>query len=171
MEKENFLRVACAAEREALMGFCPGHTRDRKRKVSEDVRCSMLGNSFHTGVVSVLLKVGLQKHFASLSEVNIDSLAEKLASEWSSAQKEVFSMKARSACLEDDETWLDRLEQQSEAVARPLSTRLSHDGVLVNKLLELVSYRGTDVHVDTHTFYRPDHLPKAEWMLVSGAGR
>ena len=175
MEKENFFRVACAAEREALMGFSPGHTRDRKRKISEDVRCSMLGNSFHTGVVSVLLKVGLQKHFARLSEVKIDTLAEKLASEWSTSQKEIFSLKAKSACLEDDEAWLDRLEQQSEAVARPLSTKLSHDGVLVNKLLELVSYRGTDVHVDTHTFYRPDHLPKASvdarqwrWRVARG---
>ena len=59
-------RVACAAEREMLLGFLPGHTRASHKGHNEGlkgaenfaeecVRCSLLGNSFHTLAVSMVL--------------------------------------------------------------------------------------------------------------------
>ena len=59
-------RVACAAEREMLLGFLPGHTRATHKGHNEGlkgaenfaeecVRCSLLGNSFHTLSVSMFL--------------------------------------------------------------------------------------------------------------------
>ena len=78
MQKGTGLRVACANEREALMGFRPSHTQGRKQKFTEDIRCSMIGNSFHTGVVAVILKVGLRDEFPFLDEVTMDGLVESL---------------------------------------------------------------------------------------------
>ena len=175
MQKGTGLRVACANEREALMGFRPSHTQGRKQKFTEDIRCSMIGNSFHTGVVAVILKVGLRDEFPFLDEVTMDGLVESLGSEWANSQREVFCGSSRATLVEDDEIWLDKLEQQSSAVVYPLQTRVSDEGSLVLKLLELMSYRGTDVHVDTMTFYRPDHLPRSavdarqwRWRIARG---
>ena len=59
-------RVACASEREVLMGFLPGHTRRSQKGYTggvraleyfaeDTVRCALIGNSFHTTVVASLL--------------------------------------------------------------------------------------------------------------------
>ena len=67
--QEGTLRAACAAEREALMGYVPGFTRPllgraaRKRPDSwlEDCsRSASVGNSFHTLSTSVLLGLMLE---------------------------------------------------------------------------------------------------------------
>ena len=63
--------------------------------------------------------------------------------------------------LEDNETWLDRLEQQSEAVPTSPSKVKSLQVQLVMRFLENMSFRGTDVHIDTMNFFRPDRLPRA----------
>ena len=46
---------------------------------------------------------------------------------------------------------------------------------MVQRMAELLSYRGTDVHVDTLQFYRPDRLPTGSvdsrqwaWRIVKG---
>ncbi len=46
---------------------------------------------------------------------------------------------------------------------------------LVRRLLDMVGYRGSDVHVDTLAFYRPDRLPRTSidarkwsWKVVKG---
>lgn len=47
-----YARVLGAGEREALMGFFPGHTAVKDKhglSSNQDVRCSCVGNSFHTG--------------------------------------------------------------------------------------------------------------------------
>ena len=66
-------RVACAAEREVLVGFRSGHTRCSNKGhaeglrcvvslAEERVRCSLLGNSFHTLAGSTLFGVLLTAH-------------------------------------------------------------------------------------------------------------
>lgn len=63
------LRVCGAAEREVLMGFLPGHTYVKSKQgvlANQDVRCSSVGNSFHTGVVSAILRQGLLRLFPNL---------------------------------------------------------------------------------------------------------
>ena len=78
-------RVALAPEREVLMGFLPGHTRRSHKGYTQgvrqpdafeedSVRCSLLGNSFHTGAFSVLLgnlfsSMGFQHVEASPTEL------------------------------------------------------------------------------------------------------
>ncbi len=107
MEKNGHLRVASASEREILMGFSQGHTRLRKRKLSEDVRCSMVGNSFHTTVVAVLLRQCLLKHWPGVAEVTMETLHQEFVKELVASQREVYRGREKSSLVEEDETWLD----------------------------------------------------------------
>lgn len=175
MEKCGFLRVACAGEREILMGFPPGHTRLRKKSLSEDERCSMLGNSFHTTVVAGLLRACLLDKIPQLREMRFDTLVYDFEMEVRKCQKELYVGHGKVSILEDDEKWLDRLEQQSEAVRYPLAGRVPGEIALVMRLIEQISFRGTDVHVDTMSFFRPDRLPRTsvdarqwKWKVVKG---
>ena len=174
MIKEPFIRVACSSEREALMGFGPGHTKLRKKTVTEDERCAMIGNSFHTGVVAMLLRGGLVGQFPFLKEVTTTSLLNDLEAEWGKAQREVYLGESHSSINESDETWLDRLEQQSLSVEPPPGT-ITTPMLLASKLLDLSSFRGTDLHMDTTTFFRPDRLPRSSidsrqwvWKIARG---
>ena len=160
MERNGHLRVACAAEREILMGFAPGHTRLRKRNLSEDVRCSMVGNSFHTTVVAVLLRQCLVKYWPGVAKNTVETLHNELVLEVRAAQKELYKGRGHKILMEDDETWLDRLEQQSGGAACHSSKGLQSEIMLIQRMAELSSHRGTDVHVDTLCFYRPDRLPR-----------
>ena len=72
---------------------------------------------------------------------------------------------------------LEELEQQSEGCPQPSSclSKQSQEVKMVRKLLEMVGYRGSDVHVDTLAFYRPDRLPRTaidarkwHWKTVKG---
>lgn len=161
MTKGGFMRVACACEREILMGFSPGHTRLRKQDLDEDTRCSMIGNSFHTTIVALLLRQCLLKHFPELESVSAESLHAGLVEELKISQREIYQGHQLKPKLEDNETWLDRLEQQSEAVPTSPSKVKSLQVQLVMRFLENMSFRGTDVHIDTMSFFRPGRLPRA----------
>ena len=174
MVKPPHIRVACSSEREALMGFSPGHTKLRKKTVTEDERCAMIGNSFHTGVVAMLLRESLVELFPFLRHVTASSLAYDLKKEWMKSHREVFQGGGKTTFMEAEETWLDRLEQQYLSVEAPPSM-LGSPKALVTKLLDLSSFRGTDVHVDTTTFFRPDRLPRSSidarqwvWKVARG---
>ena len=160
MEMNGFLRVACACEREVLMGFRRGHTRLRKRNLSEDTRCSMVGNSFHTGAVAILLRECLLKHYPGVEGLTPEVLRDEFVEDLESSQLEVYRGRDLPHLMEDDESWLDRLEQQSEAVLPRDASEVKGQVQLVQRMAELSSYRGTDVHVDTLSFYRPDRLPR-----------
>ncbi len=41
---------------------------------------------------------------------------------------------------------------------------------MVRRLIEMVGYRGSDLHVDTLAFYRPDRLPRTSIELMPGNG-
>ena len=175
MEKNGFLRVACASEREILMGFPPGHTRLRKKQLSEDERCSMLGNSFHATVVAGLLRACLVKFIPAVRERTLGKMVYDFGVEVKKCQKEIYTGHGKASVLECDETWLDRLEQQSDAVRYPLAGKVPAEIALVMRLIEQVSFRGTDVHVDTMSFFRPDRLPRTsvdarqwKWKVVKG---
>lgn len=175
LEKNGHLRVACASEREVLMGFKRGHTRLRKRRLSEDTRCSMVGNSFHTGVVAALLRSCLLKHYAGVEHFTPEMLHKEFMDELKGSQRELYQGHSKPILLEDDETWLDRLEQQSEAIVPRDLDELQVQIQLVQRMAELSSYRGTDVHIDTLSFYRPDRLPRSSvdarqwiWKIAKG---
>lgn len=172
------LRVCGAAEREVLMGFLPGHTYVKSKQgvlANQDVRCSSVGNSFHTGVVSAILTQGLLRLFPNLCLPTPTEMAHNFFKVLGRTQKEIFVWRGEKPCLENRETWLDRLEQQSHAVTPPLPLKMGLEAALVLRLLDHLSYRGTDVHVDTLSFYRPDRLPKSsidsrmwEWKIAKG---
>ena len=79
--------MACSSEREALMGFGPAHTQLRKKKLSEDERCAMIGNSFHTGVVAGLLRECLLNVLPQVSLVTMEVLSNSLAAGVESGSK------------------------------------------------------------------------------------
>lgn len=108
MVKNGFARVACSSEREALMGFGPAHTQLRKKKLSEDERCAMIGNSFHTGVVAGLLRECLLNVLPQVALVTMETLTNSLAAEWKAAQKEIYNGPGKTLITEKDETWLER---------------------------------------------------------------
>ena len=173
-----YARVLGAAEREALMGFFPGHTavKDKKGLTSnQDVRCSCVGNSFHTGVVSALLRQALLHFWPEWDLPTPAVMARNFHSELGRSEKEHFVWRGARPEKEDSEVWLDRLEQQSEAIVPPLGGGMSEEVSLVLEILRNVTYRGSDVHVDTLSFYRPERLPKAavdsrqwRWKICKG---
>ena len=172
------LRVCGAGEREVLMGFFPGHTFVRSKhgvSANQDVRCSSVGNSFHTGVVSGLVRQAVLHFYPEVDLPSPAQMSHNFFRQLRRLQKEVFVWRGERASWEDTETWLDRLEQQSEAVVVPRCLKLGAEASLVLRLFDHLSYRGTDVHVDTLSFYRPDRLPKSSidsrmwfWKIAKG---
>ena len=151
-------RVCGAAEREVLMGFKPGHTsvKVKGKMADQDLRCAAVGNSFHTGVVASILKCCLRPFLPHHPFPSQEELALSFYQELSRVPAEIFTWCGDKPKQEDTESWLDRLEQQSDAVPKSLPAL---ELQLVAKILAQCSYRGTDVHLDTLTFYRPDRLP------------
>ena len=140
-----YARVLGAGEREALMGFFPGHTSVKDKgglSSSQDVRCSCVGNSFHTGVVSAILRQAIRKRWPEISLPTPVEMAVAFHKELLQGEKEIFVWRGNAAKFEDTEVWLDRLEQQSEAVHRPLLGGLSFEVVLILNLLRNVTYIG-----------------------------
>ena len=169
------MRVACAEEREILMGFSPGHTAGKRGKgFSEDVRCSMVGNSFHTGVIAMLLKACLTPFFPGVGSLTPKKLMDDLNQEVQRSQRERYVGHSSKPKWAPDETYLDRLEQQNDALAVSVVSVDAQQQV-VRDLLRHSSYRGTDVHVDTLQFFRPDRLPRTsidarrwQWKISKG---
>lgn len=134
----------------------------------------MVGNSFHTGVVAVLLQAGLSQRFPVLQALTLQKLVNSLHEEIRSAQREQFSGHLSHPKWESDEDYLDRLEQQCNALSdEPCLVDARRQTVV--ELLRHTSYRGTDVHVDTMQFFRPDRLPRTsidarkwKWKIAKG---
>ena len=139
------------------MGFRQGHTAVKVagRMADQDIRCAAVGNSFHTGVVTLL-------HMAILSQLPgacLPGVAEVLRKHWrevATQPKEIFSPKPQKHFSSSWDETLEVLEQQSEACP-PLTHQVSvqyEQVAVMRKLLEMVGYRGSDVHVDTLAFFR-----------------
>lgn len=173
------MRVASPGEREALMGFLPGHTykkvRSWNRTPTADERSASVGNSFHTGVVANLIRdgllgLGIIQKFPSPLEINT-----RFQAELRECQKEVYQPHGQPFLQEPFETWLERLEAEQPSQLPPPEITLNQEAMVVQRMTELLSYRGTDVHVDTFQFYRPDRLPTGSidsrqwnWRIVKG---
>ena len=174
------LRVCGASEREALMGFRQGHTAVKVgsgRLASQDERCAAVGNSFHTGAVALLLKLGLE---ARLPGVELPSLEEILASHQGALDRNPKELFDRVLTKHVNTTWdeaAEELESQSCTldVVHPGRINGALESQLVRRLVDLLGYRGTDIHLDTLSFFRADRLPRAsidarqwKWKVVKG---
>lgn len=173
------VRVCCASERESLMGFRQGHTavKFQGKLADQDTRCASVGNSFHTGVVSTLLHMAILTKQPDAYLPGVAKVLEKHISESWGNPKEVSSNKPQKHFTSSWDEAVENVEQQSEAVP-PSSACLQHqchEVALVRQLLNQVGYRGSDVHVDTMAFFRPDRLPRTavdarkwKWKVVKG---
>lgn len=81
----------------------------------------MLGNSFHTTVFAGLLRACLLGKIPQLKIFTLGKVVEDFKEELRKCQKEIYTGHGKVSLLECDDTWLDRLEQQYEAVRYPLT--------------------------------------------------
>ena len=174
-----YLRVAAPPEREILMGFLPGHTAKKvrvwNRDANQDERASSVGNSFHTGVVACLLRDCLKQFYPEVRSKTNVVLAAELAAEVRECQKEIFTWEREKPVFEPVEEWFVRLEDMELNIPRAPQVELGQQALLTQKMMDLLSYRGTDIHMDTLSFYRPDRLPTSsidarqwDWRIIKG---
>ena len=182
------LRPLLAEEREVLMGYPPGFTQALLKKMEpakskdeersrEDIMCSALGNSFHTGVVASLLdhalwSLGVKKlkgHTAILDD-------------WREELENFRQGVLRDPMLEsisDGEEISDNVSERSEQVAWVAEEKFNKDVMgaatqeqvdkrerrlsthLVGAFVKRQEYRGSDIRLDVSSLYRPDAYPRA----------
>lgn len=172
------LRVAGPAEREILMGFLPGHTAVKvkgwSRVATPDERSAAIGNSFHTGVVANILRDGLKPFLKSFKFPDPTVINLQFQAEVRECQQEIYSP-GNTRKTEKLDDWMERLERDDPIPAMPLRVEFTSRSLIIHRMMELLTYRGTDVHVDTLHFYRPDRLPQCSvdarqwnWKIVKG---
>ena len=171
------LRVAGPAEREILMGFLPGHTavkvKSWSRVATPDERSAAIGNSFHTGVVNIL-RDGLKLFLKGFKFPDPTMINLQFQAEVRECQQEIYSP-GNTRKPEKLDDWMERLEKDDPIPAMPLRVEFTSRSLIIHRMMELLTYRGTDVHVDTLQFYRPDRLPQCSvdarqwrWKVVKG---
>ena len=164
--------------REVLMGFKRDHTRKLDRELfekhsfeeAEDIRCSALGNTFHTTTVAVLLGAILhQKGYISMAP-DVGALHSMLVSEHMPDKYEPV----RKAGDSDDGSSLAKSETfdakelieellLSEAVQTDLDEGEIHKHLmskLVLQFLRKVEFRGSDIRLDTGAIFRPGAITR-----------
>ena len=137
------VRVALASERETLMGFMPAHTShairgrvvgDGTHRDADTVRCALVGNSFHTLSVAVIL--GSQ--FAELGFHSVycspKALQERFFQELSTHSQQVEAHMASEM-------------EAAGLIIEPLGM-IAGDALKAEELLEAFEHRGDVLHGD-----------------------
>lgn len=161
------------------MGFLPGHTakkvRTWSREANQDERSSSVGNSFHTGVIACLVRDCLKRHYPDLGQKSNLVLAEEFAAEIREVQKEVFTWNRHKPEFEPVDEWFYRMDEADFKLSRSPQVELGQQALLTQRMMDLLSYRGTDIHVGALSFYRPDRLPTGaidarqwDWKIIKG---
>lgn len=133
------------------MGFLPSHTAVKvgSRLANYDQRCFAVGNSFHTGVMALIIKFGLQTLWPSVCLPGVVALSESHLQQVRKAPKEVYHRSAKELPQEPEDDWFARLEEREAGPWTELG--MSADEALVRRFLHNLTYRGSDVHVDSGT--------------------
>ena len=143
------LRVAGPAEREILMGFLPGHTavkvKSWSRVATPDERSAAIGNSFHTGVVANILRDGLKPFLKSFRFPDPTMINLQFQAEVRECQQEIYSAR-NTRKTEKLDDWMERLERDDPIPAMPLRVEFTSRSLIIHRMMELLTYRGTDVH-------------------------
>lgn len=180
------MRILHSSEREVLMGYERGHTQEMVKKEPEsheeqvemeDLRCSALGNSFHTLTVACILDHALwslgvkplwghqriiedererQKDARDRPDLgwerpSDESMPPHEADPGSETEQEVFAMEQLSEKVKPSETAF------MEAVERDPKMAVA----MVSAFIRRQEYRGSDVRLDVGTLYRADSFPRA----------
>ena len=148
LQADGFMRPPTSNEREVLLDFEPRHTitclptsaRKQRPQELEDLRCSLLGNSFACAVVAWILA-----HWAQPAGLiaNVPSIQTMRAKSSRGRQEEESA--GRFVCK--------KALESAEARQHP-SVRLVHH------LLRSTDARGSDIRVDTDQMTRPGAWPR-----------
>eukprot|EP00435_Cladocopium_sp_Y103_P050459 s406_g15.t1 len=158
--RQGTLRVPDAPEREAMMGFPVGYTvpcvskQERKGQHYQDVRLTLLGNSWSVPVVTVLIS-HLFKRLGMIPPLTSQDVLDALA--------------PGTACTVQGR--LARLPLNSSS-----DTGEDHSAILAKKLGNLISIKGEDILLTTATTQVVKHhrlratVPSRlwRWSIVSG---
>ena len=183
LSKECELRPLVANERELLMGFKKGHTLKLLRKPpetaeevqqAEHLRCSALGNSFHTNAVACLLdhafmSMGLKKRKGA-KEIVASSLARQATSQAEPIMNSTSDAEGDQPGEPDDDAKSVQGNLGLEHLSRKaISTGLVGDTLfppeklpkaVVAAFIRRQEFRGSDVRLDIGSLYRPDSVPR-----------
>ena len=176
------LRPLNAGEREILMGYPQGHTEKllkkppetkEEKEEAEDLRCSAIGNAFHTNAVASLLdhifaSMGLKERKGA-SAIRDASLAmqsmapEKIAVEDLEEEDESFEEENEDTISVPGNIFMEKVERQNRS--RGLKSEFQSDEklsqLLVAAYVKRQEFRGSDVRLDVGSLYRPDSFPRA----------
>lgn len=188
-------RVACASEREKLMGFKEGHTEalfreapkdDAGRKAQEVERCAALGNSFHAVAVGCLIDIWLWSAGMRTDSVGAEAIIKRWHEEMKVKSPTLDGSVAEEGGTASVEAWS---EEESQAVAHltkkanPEWLRLSsHKELrlddprllavrLVHHYLRRMEYRGSDVRLDLQVIFKPDSVTRTTIQPAKWAWR
>lgn len=182
---ENRVRILRAEEREVLMGFPKGFTKDLARKEPEsrsdqrdleDRRCAALGNSFHTVVLGCLLDHALWSLGVKPLKGHKEIIQEERERQRKNRKREEH--KVSTADWRDQEEVLrggsetemesTALEEKAMAMSMPKEIKDRPDDMdrrlaiqMVGAFIRRQEYRGSDVRLDVGSLYRPECFPRA----------
>ena len=166
------LRLVNSEERETLMFLGRGSTRfalnPTKAKQDpvglEDIRCSLIGNSFHAGVVAMVLSVLFEKK----GLLRVKPSAQDMVHRQGLYPGEVYA--PGLICGLDRPPSFHRLDGQRRGICMPSfqaarqagsrenSTELERKTLIA--LLRSSDYRGSDIRMDTGELVRPNQWPR-----------
>ena len=186
-DQEKLLRPMNAEEREVLMGYGRGYTKALFKKAAsspeeeqaqEDTRCAALGNAFHVNTVATILdlvfarmrkkkKKGVKRIVSDF--VQKEGLKRQQAAAVADIPEEEREPSEADSGLEDDgislagaatmKQWqeaTDDLLTEEELAQRAKSLSCK----LVAAFVRRQEFRGSDIRLDTGSFYRPDSFPR-----------
>eukprot|EP00438_Fugacium_kawagutii_P022996 Skav216829 [mRNA] locus=scaffold2314:109375:114908:+ [translate_table: standard] len=183
------LRPLKASEREVLMGFPRGHTEklwkkkpvtEEEQAASEDLRCSALGNSFHTNAVAALFDhcfatMGLKTRKGPtkivtefLTKLRSDAADQLEVAAEEEAEEESIQAEERELLEDDDKSvaaadFCEKLQHQAQTQQLLDDTVRSDERLsqaIVSAYVRRQEYRGSDVRLDLGALYRPDSFPR-----------
>eukprot|EP00438_Fugacium_kawagutii_P027734 Skav224787 [mRNA] locus=scaffold764:4437:22368:+ [translate_table: standard] len=164
-----------AQSREALMGFRRGHTLKLDREMfekstlddAEDICQAVIGNSFHTTTVALLLGPILGKLGALSVVKGPDELLSALIMEHEESESEYSIAMDSSASMAHSTLSVKEFDEEAMQVEHPQDdlneetqskTLMSR---LVGHFLRKVELKGSDIRLDSDVIFKPGSCPRS----------
>ena len=174
-------RVASAEEREVLMGFSRGYTLalfkkaakdDYERSLQEIGRKAAIGNSFHCGVLAILMDLWLWSKKVRTDPLGPHHIWTKRKKEMDAALTRLVEESGEEGSEKGGETESEELALLAESRRnipewiRPSVNDVDPEVVkrmgqqLVHQYLRRMEFRGSDIRLDLGIVYKPDMAPR-----------
>ena len=178
------IRILYSTEREVLMGFERGHTQDMVKKEPEsheegvemeDLRCSALGNSFHTLTLACILdhalwSLGVKPLLGHVRIIKEERARQREARgrpepEWERSSRSTVAREVPGGSETEHEVFeLEELAKQVKPDEKAFVEAAERDPrmavQMVSAFIRRQEYRGSDVRLDVGTLYRSDSFPR-----------